>query len=135
MTEDKQRFREAERVLDQLVRSDQPQIAAANVIVVDESAREYHYKNQSLSWRYRFEARRTRGSEVEKVWVLGSLTEDEPATLILWRRAELFQPGQLSRWESTTEQRLSLEQVSPLGLASIVLAAIHAGQTAAAGVR
>ena len=131
MNEAEKRFREAERRLDVLLRRDGPAIAARGITVSDQSARAY-YKNDCLSWNYQFETRRVRGSEVEKVWVLVSLYEHDPASLRLWRRAEIFQIGQVSRWESTTEEVLPLEVVAGAGLSSIVLEAISAGEAAVA---
>ena len=131
MDEAEKRFREAERQLDELLRRDGAVIAARGITITDESSRAY-YKNDCLSWSYRFETRRVRGSEVEKVWVLVSLYEHEPASLRVWRRAEIFQIGQVSRWQSTTEEMLPLEEVARGGLSSIVLEAISAGEAAAA---
>lgn len=134
MDEAEKRFREAEHQLDELMRRDEAVIAACGITIFDESARAYHYKNEYLSWSYRFEARRARGSEVEKVWVLVSLDEHDPASLRVWRQAEIFQIGQLSRWRGTTEETLPLGEVARCGLASIVLEAIHMGKAAAAAV-
>ena len=133
MNEAEKRFREAERQLDELLRRDEAVIAARGITITDRSARAYHYKNEYLSWVYSFETRRARGSEVEKVWVWVSLYEHDVGVVRVWRRAEIFQLGQLSRWQSTTEQLLALEKAVRDGLSSIVLEAIRAGETAAAG--
>jgi hypothetical protein len=127
-------FREAERQLDELLRRDEAALAAQHITITDESARVYHYKIDYLSWRQRFEIRRPRGSEIEKVWVLVSLDEHDVSMLRVWRRAEIFQIGQLSRWQSTTEELLPLAEIMRRGLASIVLEAIHAGEHAADGI-
>jgi hypothetical protein len=124
-------FREAERQLDELVRKDEAAIAARGIGVADESARSYHYKNESLSWRYRFETRQPRGSEIAKVWVVVSLDEWNVAALKVWRRAEIFQLGQLSRWESTTEEQVPLDTALQAGLSPIIFEAIHSGEVAA----
>jgi len=131
MSESEKRFRDAERRLDELLRGDEAVIAARGITISDESARAY-YKNDYLSWSYRFETRRVRGSEVEKVWVLVSLYEGDPASLKVWRRAEIFQIGQVSRWQSTTEEKLLLGEVGRGELSNIVLEAISAGEAAAA---
>jgi hypothetical protein len=131
MDEAEKRFRDAERQLDELLRRDEAVIAARGIIIADESSRAYS-KNDHLSWSYRFETRRARGSEVEKVWVLVSLFEHDPASLRVWRRAEIFQVGQVSRWQSTTEEVLPLGEVARGGLSDIVLEAISAGESAAA---
>jgi hypothetical protein len=129
MNEAEERFREAERQLDELLRSDEAVLAAQRITMADESARAYHYKNECLSWCYRFETRRARGSEVEKVWVLVSLYEFDTGALKVWRRAEIFQIGQLSRWQNTTEELLPLAEAAQRGLSSIVIEAIRAGES------
>lgn len=125
-------FREAERQLDELLRRDEPVIAARGVAVSDRSARAYHYKNETLSWDYRFETRRERGSEVEKVSVSVSLREDDAGALRVTRCAEIFQVGKQSRWRSTAEEVLPLDEAVRRGLSSIVLEAISEGEAAAA---
>jgi hypothetical protein len=130
MDESEKRFRDAERQLDELLRRDEAVIAARDITISDESSRAY-YRNDYLSWNYRFEIRRVRGSEIEKVWVLVSLYEHDPASLRVWRRAEIFQIGQVSRWQDTTEEMLPLEEVARGGLSGIVLEAISAGKAAA----
>lgn len=125
-------FREAERRLDELLRRDEAVIAGRGVTIADESARAYHYKNECLSWRYRFEIKRARGSEIEKVWVVISLDEADVTAVKVWMRAEIFQVGQFSRWQSTTEELLPLETVVRNGLSGIIFEAISAGEAAAA---
>lgn len=132
MNEAEQLFREAERKLDELLRRDEATITARGVTVTDWSGRRYHYQNESLSWSYQFETKRARGSEFEKVWVKVSLREDEPASLIVWWRAEIFQIGKQSRWSITAEEVLPLEEAERRGLSSIVLGAIQEGEVAAA---
>lgn len=73
ITEVEHQFRGAEHLLDELLRREQAILIARGIVIVDESARTYHYKNDFLSWSHRFEIRRWRGSEVEKVWVVLSL--------------------------------------------------------------
>jgi hypothetical protein len=133
MTEAEKRFREAERRLDEMLRSDDAVIAASGITIADRSARVYHYKNESLSWSYRFETRRARGSEIENTSVTVSLYEHEPDLLRVGGLAEIFQIGQLSRWRSTTEALLPLGEVERVGLASIVLDAIRTGEELVAG--
>jgi hypothetical protein len=133
MSEAERRFREAERRLDELLRRDEAVIAARGVAVADESGRAYHYQNERLSWRHRFEVRRARGGEVEKVRVIISLGEEGPTALRVWRRAEIFQVGKPSRWVSTAEESLPLSVAARRGLGSIVVEAISAGEAEAAG--
>ncbi|ADB15125.1 hypothetical protein Psta_0435 [Pirellula staleyi DSM 6068] len=124
-------FREAEHLLDELLRREQAILIARGIVIVDESARTYHYKNDSLSWSHRFEIRQWRGSEVEKVWVVLSLDESNVVALRVWARAEIFQIGQASRWESTAEELRPMDSVLKTGLSSIILEAICTGQAAA----
>ena len=127
INEAEKRFREVERQLDELLRSDEAVITARGIIISDWSGRTY-FRNDYLSWCQRFETRRPRGSEIEKVWVRVSLDEHDVSTLSVWRGAEIFQIGQLSRWQSTTEELLPLAEMARRGLANIVLEAIHAGE-------
>lgn len=129
MNETEKRFREAERQLDEMLRSDEAIIAARGITISDRSARKYHYKNEHLSWSYWFETRRARGSEIENVWVRVSLYEHDVSTLKVSRGAEIFQIGKLRRWSSGTEELLPLEEMAHRGLASIVLEGIQAGES------
>ena len=131
--EEEKQFREAERRLDEVLRGDEAAIAARGVSVTDWSVRA-HVHNDYPRWSYSFETRRPRGSEVEKVTVNVSLDEGEPGVVNVWWRAEIFQLGQLSRWQSTNEMRLSLEGAVRKGLAAIVLEAVGAGEAALAAV-
>src|SRR5688572_13000499 len=108
-SEVEKRFREAERRLDELLRGDEAALAARGVAVADWSVRAYNYKSEYLCWSYRFETRRARGSEVEKVSVGVSFHEGDEGAVRVWRCAEIFQVGSLSRWKSTTERLLPLE--------------------------
>jgi hypothetical protein len=133
LTREEKRFREAERRLDELLRNDEAKIAAHGIAIADESGRELHYKNEYLEWRYRFEIKRARGFEMEKVWTVVSLDENNVSEVRVWIRAELFQVGQSSRWQSTTEHLLPIERVVQQGLEGVVLEAMREGQAAAAG--
>jgi hypothetical protein len=134
ISEAERRFREAERWLDELLSRDESAITARGVSVTDESGRAYHYQNERLSWRHRFEVRRARGSEIEKVRVIISLGEEDAGALRVWRCAEVFQVGKPSRWVSTTEELLPLPEAARRGLGSLVLEAVRAGEAEAAGV-
>lgn len=134
MNETEKRFREAERRLDEMLRRDEAVITARGIIISDWSGRTYHYKNEYLSWSYWFETRRARGSEIEKVWVTVSLEEHDVGVVEVRRGAEIFQIGKLSRWQSATEELLPLAEMARLGLASIVLEAIQAGEGEVADV-
>jgi hypothetical protein len=133
MNEAEKRFHEAERQLDELLRRDEAMIAARGIAITDRSVRAYNYKSDCLVWDYTFEVRRARGSEVEKVWVWVTLYEHDAEVVRVWRSAEIFQIGKLSRWQSTSERLLALDKVVRDGLSSIVIEAIRAGEAAAAG--
>jgi hypothetical protein len=55
------------------------------------------------------------------VWVVVTFDESSVGALSVWRRAEIFQPGQLSRWEHTTEEQVPLEDALRDGLSRIRL--------------
>ena len=126
------RFREAERRLDELLRGGGAAIAARGVAITDSSVRTHTYKSEYLCWNHWFETRRARGSEVEKVTVWVSLHEGDEGVVRVWRCAEIFQVGSLSRWRSTAERLLPLEEVARRGLAGVVLEWVSAGEAAAA---
>ncbi|HEX8189462.1 MAG TPA: hypothetical protein VF586_13995 [Pyrinomonadaceae bacterium] len=132
MSEEEKRFREAERRLDELLRRDEAVIEARGISVADWSVRAYA-RNDYLSWRYRFETRRARGSEIEKVWVTVSLHEGDAAVKV-WRRAEIFQTGRQSRWHSTAERLTPLQSLVREGLSAVVFEAIRAAEAEAAEV-
>jgi len=127
-------FREVEGRLDDVLRRDAAVIAAHGVSIADDSARTYHYKNAYLVWSHRFESRRARETDIQKVAVAVTLVEGDVATVTIRRRAEIFQLGKLSRWENTVENRRPLEEILSEGLAAVVLQAIRAGEEAAARV-
>jgi hypothetical protein len=126
------RFREAERQLDEMFRKDAAALAGRRIAVTEESGRAYHYQNEHLFWRLRFETRSEQGSEIQKVWGWLSLNEHDTNTLKVWRRAEIFQMGKQSRWHDTVEELLPLAEAARRGLASIILEAIDGGEAAAA---
>jgi hypothetical protein len=134
MNEAEKRFREAESQLDGLLGESAAAIAALGVTIEDRSVRRYGHWREYLSWHYRFETRRARGSEVQKVWVEVSLAEADAGAVRVWRGAEIFQVGQFSRWKSTAEEVLPLSEVARGGLSGIVIEGISAGEAAAAAV-
>lgn len=133
LKEAEKRFREAERQLDELLRRDEAVITDRGITISDWSGRTY-FRNDHLSWSQRFEIKRPRGSEIEKVWIRVSLYEHDVGVVEVWRSAEIFQIGQLSRWQSTIEELLPLAEMARRGLASFVVEAIHAGEREVAAV-
>lgn len=121
-------FREIEQQLDQLVHVARPELTAGGIAVADESVRQYH-REPLLSWQFRFETRQECGSEIAKVWLTLTLTEDRLNVCRLWRRAELFQIGQLSRWQNTHQCEFPVKRLREAGLASVVLSSIREGET------
>ena len=128
MTPAEAAFRETERRLDELLRRDVESLRRRDISVCDDSGREYHYKNDHLSWSLRFEARRQRGSEIEKITVVLSFTEDDAMSVRVWTRAEIFQIGQTSRWKSEEQSTMSVPHLEDAGLGATVLASIEKGQ-------
>ena len=132
-------FREVEQVLDPLIIDAVEQFKEHDVTITDESARTYHYKNQFLSWSYRFESQRPyRGPEIASVTV--SLTWDEPAfvdvprEIRVWSQAAILQIGKVPRWEHTVEQVHPIELVVSRGITTIILEYIRNGYAAIDGV-
>ncbi len=133
MDETERRFREAERQLDESLLRDRAKIIARGIAIAENSARLDHDKNDLLAWGCRFEIRRSRDSGIAKVQVLLTLSKATITTLRVWRRVEIFQPGQDSRWQRTTEATVPLEDVVRAGLAELVGGAIRSGEVAADG--
>jgi hypothetical protein len=132
MNEAERNFRETERKLDELLSSDEAVIASRGVTVADRSLRAYGAGGDHLSWIHWFEIKRARGSEVEKVRVILSINEQDADLLSVSKCSEIFQIGKQSRWKTTAEEVLSVEEAVRRGLASIVLEAIREGQATAA---
>jgi hypothetical protein len=124
-------FRDTELQLDEALRRGREAIVASGVEIFDDSERCYHYKNERLSWSIRFESRRPRGSDIEKVWGRVSVYEDDLTVAKIWRRAEVFQTGQSSRWQETDERAIPLGDLLRSGLATVVAEEIEEGRKAA----
>ena len=127
-SESEARFRDAERQLDDALRRDREAIVSGGIEVFDDSRRLCHYKNESLSWSLRFEARRSRGSAVEKVWGLLSVSERDPTVVTLFRRAEVFEIGQSPRWQKTDERTVSLQALLWIGLGTTIAQEVEEGR-------
>jgi hypothetical protein len=126
-------FRRIERTLDHLIEVATPKLNELGVAATDESARNYHYKNQFLSWSYRFENRWSfRCSEIALVTSLVTFHEPGDADVTqeveIWSRSEIFQVGQLSRWEHTEQHSIPIAELTRLGIAEIVCTVIANGR-------
>ena len=115
-------FRVLERQLDQIVEHNRHAFIHHGIQITDNSAREYHYKNDRLAWEHRFEKRRSRPPEIEAAIVILSVDEpaDDEASLqvAITLKAEIFQIGKESRWE-----RIDKTSVAPASLVDGDLAA------------
>jgi hypothetical protein len=130
--QDASAFRAVERELDRLVDVAMARLLASDVIVADESAREYHYKNELLVWTYRFQTSWPVGSERAQITVRLQFVEfDEPPALIkvkLRMVAEVFQIGQMSRVRKEDWRVVPLERLTADGIDAVVLGEIAAAQ-------
>ncbi len=126
-------FRESERRLDSLLQRDQQTIMSRGIEVVDRSERRYHYKNQHLSWSHQFEARRPRGSKIEKVRVTLTVLEGDPMGVRLWKCAEVFQIGQSPHWQKTDERVIPLQELLRAGMATTIVHEVEECLNAAEG--
>lgn len=115
------RFREAERGLDAILVREREAIEALGISIADQSARSYHYNNETLVWCYRFELRRCRErQDFEKFSLAVSLDEFAPSVVKLRTCTELFQIGQSSRWNNTEESEIALQQLLHDGILSLI---------------
>ena len=125
---DEATFRTVERELDLLVDVAMPRLAASDVQVHDESARRYHYKNELLVWRYRFEKSWPVGSERAQITVRLQFAEcDGPPELRkveLRSIAEAFQIGQISRVRKQDWRVVPYERLTADGIDTVVLGEI-----------
>jgi hypothetical protein len=135
MTDVELKFRHAENELDTLMLTAKPGLTDEGVTISDWSARNYHYQNERLSWNYWFEKKRPRDSEILKLSVHVSLTEEAPTTVKVRTSSEIFQIGKKSHWSTTTNGIISLDDAVRCGLTHIVMSAIREGTSAAEAAR
>jgi hypothetical protein len=125
-------FRTVERELDRLVEHAMARLLASDVRVEDESARQYHYKNELLVWTYRFQTSWPVGSEIAQITVRLQFAEfDEPPALIkveVRTVAEVFQVGQISRVRNADWRVVTLERLMADGVDAVVLDEIAAAR-------
>lgn len=124
-------FRRVESILDEIVSKAAPDFHSVNVRVQDESARNYHYKNQYLNWSHWFLKEWDVGVERARITVYLSyyepLNPKAPPEIKLSWRAELFQQGQLSRIDKRMKSTISLAEIERQGIYNLVEAAILEG--------
>jgi hypothetical protein len=131
LSERESQFREAEQQLDALVFRDRAGLETFGIEIADESTRTYA-REPMLVWEYRFESRRPRGSDVEKVTVRLRMDEFDCPRVEVEARAEIFSIGARSRWAQDWERSLSLEALVQQGLGNIVRQCIDDGHAEAA---
>ena len=129
-------FREAERSLDGILAREREAIEALGFSIADQSARTYHYKNETLVWCYWFELRRRRErQDLEKFSLAVSLDEFAPSVVKLRTCTELFQIGQSSRWNKTEESEIALQQLVHDGMLSLITREMTLGMALVAQVK
>ena len=124
------KFREAEKALDAAVRDAGAHLAAVGVGVQDRSLRQ-HQRGEYLSWIYEFT--RVWELDVETAQVRVSLSFGEPVyatdaiEVRVWRCAEQFRPGQVSRIREVSETVVQLQALSDSRLGDLVVQEIEKG--------
>jgi len=93
MTDVELKFRHAENELDKLLLAAKWALKDEDVTIRDWSGRKYHYKNERLSWNYWFEKKWPRDSEILKVSVHVSSTEEEPTMATFGPLPRSFRSG------------------------------------------
>jgi hypothetical protein len=127
-------FRAAEAELDAMVAAAVGMLSGADVEIVDNSDRTYHYKNQSLLWEFRFTATWSLGYEVAKVMVRLSCPEPaiagEASSVVATTTAEIFQTGKQSRVRRKREMAIAWESLRSRALEAVIFAEIQWGREA-----
>jgi hypothetical protein len=124
------KFREAEKALDAAVRDVGARLEAIGARIQDRSLRQ-HQRGEYLSLTYEFT--KVWELEVETARVRVSLSFGEPvdvadaAEVRVWRCAEQFRPGQLSRVREISESVLSLQALSDSRLGDLVVLEMEKG--------
>lgn len=129
---DESTFRTIERELDRRVGAAMPRLTASNVDAYDESAREYHYKNELLVWAYRFETSWRAVTERAQITVRLQFAESdrppESSKVELRTVAEAFQIGQISRVRKEEWRVVPFERLSADGIEVVVLGEVTSAQ-------
>jgi hypothetical protein len=118
------KFREIEQTLGAAVREAQARPQTLGVQIDDRSLRQ-HQRGEYLSWAYEFT--RSWALELETARVRVSLSYGEPvnawdsAEVRMWRCAEQFRPGQLSRIREISESTLPVQSLAGSKLGEVVV--------------
>jgi hypothetical protein len=119
-----QAFRKVERQLDELIVAAMPELGAMGLAYTDRSIRTYHYKESYLHWEAAFERRWQSDLFTQQVQIILSYGEpvkpSDPAAVGIFRRAESFMQGQISRVDSRYEESVSLDAMRAKGIAGLV---------------
>jgi hypothetical protein len=130
MSPGESKFREIEQGLDRAVRKSEAQILALGVTAQDRSLRQ-HQRGEYLSWCFEFTKSWELDLETARVRV--SLSYQEPvdasddAEVRVWRCAEQFRPGQLSRIRQVAERALPVHAFTGSKLGEIVVLEMRGG--------
>jgi hypothetical protein len=121
-------FRRIETLLDELLEHAGEQLRCAGLQIEDHSARTYHYKNDHLFWSHSF--LKDWLVDIEKARVTVSLDysepvrpQDPPSIRLTWR-AELFWQGQVSSIDKRGEALLTLNDLKRDGIAVVIADAV-----------
>src|SRR5258706_12576919 len=116
------RFRKIETLLDHQLAVLRSTADLSGVEVHDWCARNYHYKNEVLTWSYQFVRDTLVDGEFERISVRLSYMEPlaDDDTLAVFLRRELFQQGQISRIDRKHEYRVAIDQGESAGLEPIL---------------
>lgn len=123
------RFRKIESLLDQQVSNLKSGGALAGITSRDLSARNYHYKNQVLTWSWQFVRDIALSGETNRVSIC--LAYDEPLgrddALTVSIRSEIFQPGQISRINRRHEYQVAIPEIEQTSLEPLLKRAFEEG--------
>ena len=115
--------------LDSLVNVLRTEFSELGIDVIDQSNRA-GYRGELPCWSYRFETRVRHEPEVFKVTFTLTIQCDDCSTCTTWLRSEVFQLGQLSRWQKTVEAKIQVHELFEQGVLPVVLRNIDGGNHA-----
>jgi hypothetical protein len=131
MTPAEARFRKVEAVLNKKLEDYRHDKISTGVVFRDLSAPAYHYKNQFLSWRWTFVRDTQLDGETKRLSVSIGYCEplDGKDKVEIAVRAEVFQPGQVSRIDRKDERSLAVEQLESDSFVTFIENGFARGQT------
>lgn len=122
-------FRDVEVLLDHKLSEFRRSTASSGLTINDLSARNYHYKNQVLSWSWQFVREIPVDGEIKRISLfltyMEPLGKSDKMTILV--RSEVFQQGQISRIDRKQERCLSIEQIENAGLEPVLKNAFERG--------